>query len=106
MTIHPGIVVVGASGRMGRMLIDVVNESDKARLVGAVEREGHDWIGQDLGEALGGAGNGITVTDDPLEDIANAESLTHVMLGGRLYESVTMNEIETGESQRLPYWWE
>ena len=75
MTIHPGIVVVGASGRMGRMLIDVVNESDKARLVGAVEREGHDWIGQDLGEALGGAGNGITVTDDPLEAFASAQAI-------------------------------
>lgn len=75
MTIHPGIVVTGASGRMGRMLINVVNESDKARLVGAVEREGHDWVGQDLGEALGGAATGVKVTDDPLEAFASAQAI-------------------------------
>ena len=38
----PGIVITGASGRMGQMLIKTVLESDKARLVGAVERAGHD----------------------------------------------------------------
>ncbi|MCP4817810.1 MAG: 4-hydroxy-tetrahydrodipicolinate reductase, partial [Shimia sp.] len=50
----PGIVVTGASGRMGQMLIKTVVESDKARLVGAVEREGHEWVGRDVGEAMGG----------------------------------------------------
>ncbi len=60
---RPGIVVTGASGRMGRMLIDLVLASDKARLVGCVERVGHDWVGQDIGTALGrgtgrGGGNG------------------------------------------------
>ena len=75
MTIQPGIVVTGASGRMGRMLIDVVNASDKARLVGAVERSGHDWIGRDLGEALGGSASGVVVTDDPLEAFAEAQAI-------------------------------
>eukprot|EP00581_Thalassiosira_minuscula_P023407 CAMPEP_0184411054 /NCGR_PEP_ID=MMETSP0738-20130409/5360_1 /TAXON_ID=385413 /ORGANISM="Thalassiosira miniscula, Strain CCMP1093" /LENGTH=46 /DNA_ID= /DNA_START= /DNA_END= /DNA_ORIENTATION= len=42
----PGIVITGASGRMGQMLIKTVSDSDKARLVGAVEREGHDWVGR------------------------------------------------------------
>ena len=40
----PGIVVTGASGRMGRMLIRLLLDSDQARLVGALERPGHDWI--------------------------------------------------------------
>ncbi len=71
----PGIVVVGASGRMGRMLTQVVLASDKARLVGAVEREGHDWIGQDLGRAMGGADLGVTVTDDALEAFARAQAV-------------------------------
>ncbi len=71
----PGIVVVGASGRMGRMLTRVVLDSDKARLVGAVEREGHDWIGQDLGRAMGGADLGVTVTDDALEAFARADAV-------------------------------
>lgn len=75
MTNRPGIVVTGASGRMGRMLIDTINASDQARLVGAVERSGHDWIGQDLGLAMGQAALGVTVTDDPLEAFAKAQAV-------------------------------
>ncbi|OOY04807.1 4-hydroxy-tetrahydrodipicolinate reductase [Thioclava sp. F28-4] len=71
----PGIVITGASGRMGQMLIRTVSESDKARLVGAVERTGHDWVGKDLGEAMGGAPNGVIVTDDPLEAFSGAQAV-------------------------------
>ncbi|MDV4144880.1 MULTISPECIES: 4-hydroxy-tetrahydrodipicolinate reductase [Shimia] len=71
----PGIVITGASGRMGQMLIRTVIESDKARLVGAVEREGHEWIGKDIGEAMGGAALGVTVTDEPLEAFAKAQAV-------------------------------
>jgi hypothetical protein len=28
------------------------------------------------------------------------------MLGGRLYDPLTMNEAETGTRKRQPYWWE
>ncbi|KIC49964.1 4-hydroxy-tetrahydrodipicolinate reductase [Tateyamaria sp. ANG-S1] len=68
----PGIVIAGASGRMGQMLIRSVLESDKMRLVGALEREGHDWIGRDVGEAMGGVALGVSVYDDPLEPMAQA----------------------------------
>jgi 4-hydroxy-tetrahydrodipicolinate reductase len=71
----PGIVVTGASGRMGQMLIRTVQDSPDARLVGAVERAGHDWVGRDLGEAMGGAALGVTVTDDPLEPFAQARAI-------------------------------
>ena len=75
MTHHPGIVVTGASGRMGQMLIKLVCDSDKVRLVGAVERTGHDWVGQDVGTAMGGAPVGVTVTDQPLDALANAQAI-------------------------------
>ncbi len=75
MTDLPGIVVTGASGRMGRMLIDTVRASPRARLIGAVERTGHDWVGQDLGVAMGGAEMGVTVTDDALAAIAPAHAV-------------------------------
>ena len=71
----PGIVITGASGRMGQMLIKTVSDSDKVRLVGAVEREGHDWVGRDVGEAIGGAALGVTVTDQPLEAFAKAQAV-------------------------------
>jgi 4-hydroxy-tetrahydrodipicolinate reductase len=71
----PGIVITGISGRMGQILARVVLASDKARLVGAVEREGHDWVGQDLGVAMGGAASGVNVTDDALEAFAKAQAV-------------------------------
>ncbi|MDO5657601.1 MAG: 4-hydroxy-tetrahydrodipicolinate reductase [Paracoccus sp. (in: a-proteobacteria)] len=71
----PGIVVTGASGRMGRMLAQVIAQSGEARLVGAIERPGHDWIGRDLGEASGGAANGVIVTDDAVAAIAQAQAV-------------------------------
>lgn len=69
----PGVVITGASGRMGQMLINELQGSDKLRLIGAVERAGHDWIGRDLGEAMGGSAMGVVVIDDALEAIAPAQ---------------------------------
>ncbi len=70
-----GIAVMGASGRMGQMLIDTITASDKAHLVGVTERAGHDWVGQDLGEAMGGVRSGVPVFDDPLEVIVKAQAV-------------------------------
>jgi 4-hydroxy-tetrahydrodipicolinate reductase len=75
MAAMPGIVVTGASGRMGQMLIRMITASDKARLVGCVERTGHPWVGRDVGEAMGGAALGVAVTDDPLEAFARAQAV-------------------------------
>ncbi|MFN0115085.1 MAG: 4-hydroxy-tetrahydrodipicolinate reductase [Paracoccaceae bacterium] len=74
-TAGPGIVITGASGRMGRMLAATIATSDRAQLVGAVERPGHPWVGRDLGEATGGASLGVTVTDDPLPAFARAQAV-------------------------------
>jgi 4-hydroxy-tetrahydrodipicolinate reductase len=75
MSVLPGIVVTGASGRMGQMLARLVLESDNLRLVGAIERAGHEWIGRDIGEAMGGTACGITVSDDPLDAFAKAQGV-------------------------------
>ena len=75
MSETPGIVINGASGRMGQMLLKLVSESPAARLVGALERPGHDWLGQDIGEAMGGAALGVSVTDDPLDAMAKAQAV-------------------------------
>jgi 4-hydroxy-tetrahydrodipicolinate reductase len=71
----PGIVIAGASGRMGQMLIRSVLDSDLMRLVGVLERPGHDWIGRDLGEAMGGQPLGVQVFDDALEPMATAQAV-------------------------------
>ncbi len=75
MTELPGIVITGASGRMGQMLIRLVSASGKARLVGCVVREGHPWVGRDVGAAMGGAPLGVAVTDDPLQAFARAQAV-------------------------------
>ncbi len=66
---------MGASGRMGQMLINLILASDKVELSGVTDRPGHEWIGQDLGTALGGAANGVVVSDDPLEVFARSKAV-------------------------------
>ena len=71
----PGIVITGASGRMGQALIKAVLAAKTCRLVGALERPGHDWVGQDIGTAMGGQPAGLTVTDDAAELFAKAQAV-------------------------------
>lgn len=75
MSDQTGIAITGGSGRMGQMLINTVLASDKAKLVSVVERSGHDWVGQDIGAAMGGAPVDVTVTDDPVEAFVNAQAI-------------------------------
>ena len=71
----PKIAIVGASGRMGQMLIQSVLASNKVKLAGVTEREGHDWLGQDLGVCMGGAEIGINVSNNPMEVFKNADAV-------------------------------
>lgn len=75
MTDPIAIGVVGCSGRMGQMLIQAVDDDPSCHLVGVTERAGHDWIGQDLGEAMGAAARGVKVSDDPLEVFAKCRAI-------------------------------
>jgi len=69
------IAIVGASGRMGQMLIKAVNDNERTVLSGVTERAGHDWVGQDLGMVMGGAASGVIVSDDPLEVFAKSQAI-------------------------------
>ena len=75
MTTLPMIAIVGASGRMGQMLIQAVLASDKAELSGVTERPGHEWVGRDLGVCMGGAENGVIVSDDPTAVFTGANAV-------------------------------
>ena len=48
----------------------------------------------------------VVLSDNPLEDISHTDNVEFVMQGGRLFDAVTMNEVETGSKTRQPYWWE
>lgn len=86
MTELPGIVVMGVSGRMGRMLVRSVAESPAVRLVAALERPGHGWLGQDVGEACGLETLGVRVADDPLEAMAKAQAVLDFTTPGATVE--------------------
>jgi len=75
MSNTPGIVITGASGRMGQMLIGQVSASDRVHLAGAVERAGHAWVGQDIGVAMGGTAVGVIVTDNAAEAMQGAQAV-------------------------------
>ncbi|MDP0332051.1 4-hydroxy-tetrahydrodipicolinate reductase [Glaesserella parasuis] len=62
MTLKIG--VVGASGRMGRQLIQAVNNAEGVELGAAFERKGSSLVGADAGELAGIGHLGVTVTDD------------------------------------------
>ncbi len=69
------IAVTGVSGRMGQMLVDTVDASDKVTLSAAVERPGHEWVGQDLGTVMGATPRGVRVTDSIQEALQSAEAI-------------------------------
>ena len=48
----------------------------------------------------------VILTGNPLDNIRNTETVETVVLGGRAYDARTLNEIVTGDTRRLPYWWE
>jgi 4-hydroxy-tetrahydrodipicolinate reductase len=75
MTQTTGITLTGVSGRMGQMLVHEIAAQGQMHLAGAVERAGHDWIGRDLGLAMGGVANGIIVTDDAAQAMADAQAV-------------------------------
>lgn len=68
------IAIAGASGRMGRMLIETVLAADDAQLVGALDREGSPALGHDAGAFLGRE-TGVNITADFDAALANAEFL-------------------------------
>ncbi len=58
------VVVTGASGRMGRMLVRAVAESESMELVGATERPDSVLVGADAGKLAGVGALDVPLTDD------------------------------------------
>ena len=66
-----GIVVCGAAGRMGRLLVALAPEAG-LKVAAAIEAPGHPKLGQDAGEVAGTGALGIALGDD-LERECRAE---------------------------------
>jgi 4-hydroxy-tetrahydrodipicolinate reductase len=68
------IAIAGATGRMGKMLIEAVLNCTDAQLVGALEHESCPLLGEDAGAFLGKK-TGVAITSDIAKALSNAEFL-------------------------------
>jgi 4-hydroxy-tetrahydrodipicolinate reductase len=68
------IAIAGATGRMGKMLIEAVLNTPDAQLVGALEHTGSTQVGEDAGAFLGKK-TGVTITTDIAAALSGAEYL-------------------------------
>ncbi|MDH4392486.1 MAG: 4-hydroxy-tetrahydrodipicolinate reductase [Aquabacterium sp.] len=68
------IAIAGASGRMGRMLIDAVLAAPDLQLAGALDIPGSPALGQDAG-AFAGSSTGVAITSDLDAGLAGAQVL-------------------------------
>jgi len=74
MTTMLKFAIAGASGRMGRMLIETVLNTPDAQLVGALDIPGSPHLGQDPVAFLGKT-SGIKITADIKEGLKDADFL-------------------------------
>ena len=68
------IAIAGASGRMGRMLIEAVQGTPEVRLSGALDRAGSASLGQDAA-AFSGKPAGVAIEADLAKGLAGAQVL-------------------------------
>ena len=68
------IAIAGASGRMGRMLVETTLKSSDLVLVAAFEQPDSPFIGKDAGE-LAGLPSGVAITSDVAAGLAKADCL-------------------------------
>ena len=68
------IAIAGANGRMGRVLVEAVNNHPGAVLSGALEHAGSEALGLDAGYALG-LKTGVSISDDVDKVLAASDVL-------------------------------
>ena len=68
------IAIAGASGRMGKTLIEAVLQHPESRLVGAFDQKDSPSIGRDAGDFMG-IESGIAITDDAEKALEDAHIL-------------------------------
>jgi len=93
------VAIAGASGRMGRMLIEAAQHTEGVVLAAALDQEGSSFIGRDAGELVGGACGVMIGSDveaalsqsDCLIDFTRpAGTLKHLQVARRLKRAVVI----------------
>jgi 4-hydroxy-tetrahydrodipicolinate reductase len=84
MTPKLEVAVCGATGRMGRTVVRLCQESDDLQLVGACAASGDPHLGEDAGALAGVATAGVAVTDDMAAALLGARVVVDFSLPGAL----------------------
>ncbi len=58
------VVVAGAAGRMGSRIVNLIFRNPEMKLVGAIERDDHPYLGKDVGEICGTGKLGLEITSN------------------------------------------
>lgn len=72
-TVNVGII--GAGGRMGRMLIEAVANNPQTTLAAAIERSGSSLVGVDAGELIGLEKSGVALSDNLQDELSKIDVL-------------------------------
>lgn len=80
------LAVCGATGRMGRSVVRLCQESDDLTLVGACSASGDPHLGEDAGTLAGASAAGVAVTDDMAAALLGADVVVDFSLPAALNE--------------------
>jgi 4-hydroxy-tetrahydrodipicolinate reductase len=76
------IAIFGANGRMGKVLVEAIQQHCDNQLVAAAVRPDSSLVGVDVGELAGVGKNGITLTSDLTASIEIIDVLIDFTLPG------------------------
>lgn len=103
------VAVAGASGRMGRMLVEAALNDDAIELASAFEQPGSAFVGRDVGETSGAA-TGVIIGDDARTAISAADcvidftrpegTLRHLALARELGKAVVIGTTGLGTDDK------
>ena len=69
------LVMAGASGRMGKTILQLASQDKAFKIVGGLEQRGHEALGQNLGPIIGRDLMGVKVTQNATAALKNADVL-------------------------------
>ncbi len=94
------VIVSGAAGKMGRLILKEISSQEDMDIVGAFEEAAHHTIGKDIGELIGNREIGVNITEaneeiidgcDVLIEFSSPQaSISHTQLAAKHNKSVVI----------------